>query len=907
MNKILLVFISSLFFTSLFAQNKSDIKGRVIDSSDKKPLELVTIGITDLKDSSFISYSSTTKTGDFYLKNMPVEKPIVLIASMVGYQTLFKVITLSKGEVLDLGIINLNIKSTLLNEVVVSSQRQAIVINKDTIEFRVEAFKVRPNAVVEELLKKLPGVQVDNDGTITVNGKSVSKLTIDGKDFFGSDPRIASKNLDADLLDKIQIYDDRENDPDHLIEDSKVSKIINLKFKKAFKKSIFGKVYAGGGSRDRFESGGLFNMFRDTLQISIIGVGNNLNKTGFSINDLSNLGGFNRSGQDALYNGSVSVGGRSYGGIEKVLSGGFNLNHDYGKKLKTNVLYFYNSSINRDENLYFDQQYLRNDTLFSSNSSNSKHTENKHNISGLIQWKPDTVNTIRYTPTLNFTDYKSLYNSASNRFNNLSILNKGLSETSNNRSRVQFQHAFSYYRGLKKKGESLNITHNLNINPDKSFNFNNFNLTSFTSNINSEVLRRHTSSNNANASANLNVTYRYPFTKKLNGDITIAGRYNLDEHQLLTFDQDLQTNEYDIFLENQSSDLVRRQNTESVKAGLTYTFNKKLSLDIGLAGEWLQIKNKFNLDFGNLNQKYFNLLPSSRLSVGAFSLSYSTVINQPSIYNLQPRTIQASQLYSFTGNPYLKPSRSHNLNYSFNKYYPKEQLNWYLNGNGSLVENSETTFRTLSNEGISSSTPVNRNGKYNFGGGFGMYKRFKKIKDWQISYNPSAYFYQYRDFFSLNQDQGFQSNWMMNLSQRISINWKDKIELNPSYSIRPTIKSYSGVDFETIKNMTHSFDIKYTLRWPKRVYWEGNYAYNYNSQLSTGFQKSAHLLNSSIALQMFKKDRGEIKLSCYDILDQNINVFRFAGTNSITEGQNLKLKRYFLVTYLIKFNKISTQ
>ena len=907
MNKILLVFISSLFFTSLFAQNKSDIKGRVIDSLDKKPLELVTIGITDLKDSSFVSYTSTTKTGDFYLKNMPVEKSIVLIASMVGYQTLFKVITLNKGEVLDLGIINLNIKSTLLNEVVVLSQRQAIVINKDTIEFRVEAFKVRPNAVVEELLKKLPGVQVDNDGTITVNGKSVSKLTIDGKDFFGSDPRIASKNLDADLLDKIQIYDDRENDPDHLIEDSKVSKIINLKFKKAFKKSIFGKVYAGGGSRDRFESGGLFNMFRDTLQISVIGVGNNLNKTGFSNNDLSNLGGFNRSGQDALYNGTVSVGGRSYGGIEKVLSGGFNLNHDYGKKLKTNVLYFYNSSINRDENLSFNQQYLRNDTLFSSNNSNSKRTENKHNISGLIQWKPDTVNTIRYTPTLNFTDNKSLYNSAGNRFNSLSILNKGLSETSTNRSRAQFQHAFSYYRGLKKKGESLNITHNLNINPDKSFNFNNFNLTSFTSNINSEVLRRHTSSNNASASANLNVTYRYPFTKKLNGDITVAGRYNLNDSQLLTFDQDLQTNEYDIFLENQSSDLVRRQNTESVKAGLNYTFNKKASLDIGLAGEWLQIKNKFNLDFGNLNQKYFNLLPSSRLRVGAFSLSYSTVINQPSIYNLQPRTIQASQLYSFTGNPYLKPSRSHNLNYSFNKNYPKEQLNWYLNGNGSLVENSETTFRTLSNEGISSSTPVNRNGKYNFGGGFGMYKQFKKIKDWQINYNPSAYFYQYRDFFSLNQDEGFQSYWTMNLSQRISINWKDKIELNPTYTISPTIKSYSGVDFETIKNITHNFDIKYTLRWPKRVYWEGNYAYNYNSQLSTGFQKSAHLLNSSIALQMFRKDRGEIKLSCYDILDQNINVFRYAGTNSITEGQNLILKRYFLVTYLIKFNKTSTQ
>jgi hypothetical protein len=319
---------------TLYAQNKSGIKGSVTDSASNKPIELVTIGITDFKDSTFVSYTSTTKTGTFLLSSMPSDKPLVVIASHMGYANFIKVVTLKKGETLDLGTIAMKIRSNTLSDVVVSGQRQAIVVNKDTVEFRVEAFKVRPNAVVEELLKKLPGIQIDNDGSIKVGGKAVSKLTIDGKEFFSNDVRIATRNLDAALLDKVQIFDDRENDPDHLIEDANVSKIINLKFKRAFKKSIFGKVYAGGGSRNRFETGGLFNMFRDTLQLSVIAVGNNLNKTGFSSSDLSQLGGFNRSGDNGIYNGTAAVGGNTYGGIEKILSSGFNLNNDYGKKSK---------------------------------------------------------------------------------------------------------------------------------------------------------------------------------------------------------------------------------------------------------------------------------------------------------------------------------------------------------------------------------------------------------------------------------------------------------------------------------------------------------------------------------------------------------------------------------------------
>lgn len=907
MNKFLLTTLLVFYMCALYAQNKSGIKGIVTDSVGNKPMERVTIGITDLKDSTFVSYTSTTKTGSFALSGMPSDKPLVIIASHMGYANFIKVVTLKRGETLDMGNIVMKARSNIMNEVVVAGQRQAIVVNKDTVEFRVEAFKLRPNAVVEELLKKLPGVQVDNDGSIKVGGKAVSKLTIDGKEFFSNDIRIATKNLDAALLDKVQIYDDRENDPDHLVEDAKVSKIINLKFKRAFKKSTFGKVYAGGGSRDRFEAGGLLSTFRDTLQLSIIAVGNNLNRTGFSSNDLSQLGGFDRSGTNGIYNGSASVGGNTYGGIEKILSGGFNLNHDYGKKLKVNLIYFYSNSRVQRSNSSLSQQFLSADTLFSSNNYDAYTITNKHNATGLIRWKPDSTTTINYTPKLSFTGDDNAGTGKANSYNNLAPLTQSFNNVNNSNSRMQFQHSFSYYRSLSKKRESITITQNLNINPDQATNFNYLNLVSQTTAIKSETLDRLTDNANKSTSAGLEVSYRYPLSKKIISNIGVNGRYSYNARRQLTYDKNLPTGKYDVFLNDQSTDLNRNQWTEGFKGGISYQITKRISLDLNIGGEFLQIRNRFNKNVPDMSQNYFNLLPSARLQLFDVSLNYSTSVSQPSIYNIQPITIRTTQLYAFTGNPLLVPSRNHSFTIGFNKYYPKNEFFIYSNGNASFDENSVITKSQISPEGITMNMPVNRDGRSNLNINVGINKRFKTSKMWQIQVNPFINYSQSRSFVILNQNEGYQNNSYISLGQSMSINWNDIVDISPQYFVSPQITSYSGVNFETVKYTSHRASANYTVRWPKRIYWEGNYNYTYNPLASAGFQKNSHLLNLSVALQMLKKDRGELKLSCYDLLDQNINGYRYVGANSITDSQNQILKRYFLLTYLVKFNKTTTK
>lgn len=903
MKNFLLAALLILSFSTVFAQNKSGIKGIVTDSATNKPMEMVTIGITDLKDSTFVSYTSTTKKGEFSLSSMPSEKRLVIIASHTGYANFVKLVTLKRGETLDMGTIIMKTQSKMLGEVVVAGQRQAIKVNKDTVEFAVEAFKVRPNAVVEELLKKLPGVQIDNDGSIKVGGKNVSKITIDGKEFFGSDLRIATKNLDAALLDKVQIFDDREDDPDHLIEDSKVNKIINLKFKRAFKKSIFGKVYAGGGSRNRFESGALFNMFRDTLQVSIIGVGNNLNRTGFSNSDLSQLGGFNRGGESS----TAAVGRGSYGGIEKILSGGFNINNDYGKKLKLNLVYFYSQSQVNRVNSSFGQQFLNADTLLTSNSYSALSTTNKHNVTGLVKWKPDTNTIVTYTPRLSFTGDNNSAEGIADRTNQTGPLTNSTNNTNANSSNMQFLHTFNYYRALKRKKESITIVHHFNISPDESANFNYLNLLSQTAAIKSETLDRLTDNNNRNTWADLSVSYRYPFSKKIIGNMALSSKYSYLARKQLTFDKNLQTGQYSAYLDDQSTDLNRMQWTEGVKGGISYQIAKRVSLDVNLTAEWLQIHNRFNKNAPDGHQNYLNLLPSVKLEVAEFSASYNASVSQPSVYNIQPITIRTTQLYAFTGNPLLVPTRNHSVNLGYNKYFPKSELFIYSYAGASFDENSVITKSQISPEGITVNMPVNRDGQSNLNLNIGLSKRFKTSKNWQIRYNPYVGVYRSRTFVILNQNEGYQNNTSFSLGQFFTVNWKDKIEVTPQYFITPQVTSYSRLNFESIKFTTHRVGTNYTVRWPKRIYWEGNYNYNYNPLAGAGFQKSSHLLNLSVALQMLKKDRGELKLSCYDLLDQNISTYRYAGANSITDSQNQILKRYFLLTYMIKFNKTTTK
>ncbi|RVT97197.1 TonB-dependent receptor [Mucilaginibacter limnophilus] len=906
MSKILL-FMLLLVSIASQAQKHASIAGRVLDSLENEPLEFATVAVVNLQDSSIQTYTVTDKNGMFKLHRLPTGNQLKIVITYIGHNNFRKTINLFAGQELNLGRIYLS--SKLLNEVVIKADSPPVVIRKDTIEFSAEAFKTRPNAVVEELLKKLPGTQVDRDGNITVNGKSVRKMTVDGKDFFGNDPRVASRNLDADLIDKVQVYDDREFDPDHLIEASKVNKIINLKLKKAVKKSVFGKVYSGLGSRDRFESGGLINMFRDTLQVSVIGLTNNLNRFAFSQNDLYTMGGFDRSGGNPLYDGTLSVGGGSRG-IERVISSGFNINNDYGQKLKMNLMYFYGNTQNTNEIAIRTQQFLNDTTLLITSANRNVQTQNKHNLSGTIKWVPDTVNNFQYSPRLVITRNNSKSDNRGKRSNNLVLmLNESTNMNSENNTQNEFQHSFNYYRKLKKKGQTINISHSLNISPYSNQQYNNNILMLYNGmpqgdTVTTDLFIKRVT---RNGSGNVDINYRYPFNKKLTGSINLKGNYDRLEETVLAYNKSAETGAYDELIETQSNQLKRNAWSRRINPGITYQFTKNLSVVFNLSALWQNIHNEFKNNIADVNQEFFNILPSVKVSGRDFSVSYDVSINQPNISDLQPVSIVYNPLYTFTGNPLLQPTRYHTANaqYFVYKYQSQISVNAYFNG--TIEENAIVRKRIIDPKGAETATPINTNGQYKAQLGMAFGKRFKKTKNWQINLQIGLNTNFDRSFFLLNLDRGWQDRYFGGLNQRLSINWKDKVDLNSSYNFIQSLTKYKNAGYNNVNTANHNFNTALRFYFPKKVIWECDYSYSYNSQLAAGFRKSNNLLSAAVSVQMLKKDRGQLKLSVYDLLDQNISAYRYASGNSISDVQNTILKQYFLLTFQFKFNKTTTK
>jgi hypothetical protein len=887
-----------------YSQNRATVKGKVADSASRAPMEFATVAVLNLQDTtnSLVAYMVTDKTGSFALHNLPAGVPLKVLITFVSYRPFRKFMTLAKAETVDIGTVSM--AQNLLNEVTITGERPPIVIKKDTIEFNAEAFKTRPNAVVEDLLKKLPGIEVANDGTITAGDKKVSKILVDGREFFASDPRIASKNLDADMIDKVQLYDDRENDPDHLIPESKVEKIINLKFKKKLKKAIFGKVYAGGGTEDRYNTGGLFNMFRDTLQVSLIGQGNNLNDTGFSFNDLYQYGGLNRSGGSFSAIGGGGFGFGASNGIQKELSAGANINTDYGRKLKLNLAYYYARTHSEYNNLTTRQQFLNNTDIVNSTTTNRVRSSNKHNITANMRMQPDYATQITYNPRLSFSDDRSdSYDMGSTSIDFVSLLNQSSNAGNSTGNTLSFEHTFGYNRQLKKQGSSINITQNLTINPSDGINYTSNNLTSYVSTFPSYALNRQGNTNNRNTNANLGVSYRYPLSKKLTGDIGFASSYSHNVNNSATYDLDPVNGYYDSFLQILSGNLTRNLEAESIAPGITYNFKKGMSLVTSLNTQFFKVNNQFDRGLPDIDQNYVSILPSARLTIKSVSIDYSQSFQLPNIGDIIPYSVVFSPLYAVTGNPGLKPTKRDNFGFSYNNSNRERQTSLNLSVGAGIEQNTIFRTRTLDAVGAETSMPINRDGKYSLSSRVSFNKTFKKNKGLRTSLYSTLNVNRAHNFFELNHQDGYQDQYLISLNETLSLNWKDIVTLDTHYGFSGNMSTYSGINFKNVNYATHNVDSHFNIFWPKRIDIEGNYTYTYNSTVPSGYQKSSNLLSVSVARAFLKKDRGEIKLSCYDILNQAIGSNRSVYENNITDTQSQILSRYFMLSLQWRFNK----
>ena len=370
MKKILTLIIGITCLSAIaIAQTAGSLKGKLVDTSAKQPLTEATVSVIDTKDSALVSYTLSDKKGLFEIKDLEPGEYRVLI-SFKGYQTWRKNFSIAADKkIVDLGEIKMEKDYQVLGEVIVTDDAP-IKIKQDTIEFKADAFKTKPNATVEDLLKKVPGMQVDKDGTVKAQGEQVQKVYVDGKEFFGNDPKLATKNLTADMVESVQVFDDMSDQAKFTkIDDGSKQKAVNIKLKKEKKKGFFGKALVGGGTDDRFETNLTFNHFNGDKQFSVLANANNLNKQGFSFSDIvTAMGGFqNMGGGGGGGGGGMQMsntrgrgggfggmfGGSSSGGITRSISTGLNYNNYVGKKLEDRSQLFLFKHTDKSAERYF--------------------------------------------------------------------------------------------------------------------------------------------------------------------------------------------------------------------------------------------------------------------------------------------------------------------------------------------------------------------------------------------------------------------------------------------------------------------------------------------------------------------------------------------------------------------------
>ncbi len=876
---------------------------------------LATVSIYTSSDTSLITYRLSDKDGIFKIPGLPFNTPLRAIITYSGYEVLRKEFSLSPADNhLNLDTLWMTPNATSLDEVLVVAERPPMTVRKDTIEFNATAFKTLPNALVEDLLKKLPGVQVDRDGNIMVNGKRVNRIMVDGKSFFGDDPKMASRNLPSNVIDKIQVTDDKEemlrNGDDN---PNNVGKVINLTFKKGVKKGLFGKAYAGGGTHDRYEAGAIANIFRDTLQASILAYSNNLNRPGFSFSELMQTGGIKRSSdvtgsrsvsinRDAAGGTGIRVNGVHFGGITEyggvsTSSGlGVNLNHSPNVRKSIFGQYFYgNVKVDADRDGYTE---LNNTDTVVRRSEKTKQDVliNAHNAGLGAKFKPDSVTSIiagiNYMVGRTLDDNATQVNSLHSKWGTLS---DGRVDINENNLTQNYSHNINFNKlSNKKAGRRFNLNHDFNWQVKDNSTLTQSQINFKYPDVIDSTLHQQRKEKISTLSGSIFGNYSEPFTKHLAARVDARYAYERLNNAITSFDV-----KRGIYTKNNAlSDTFHRiSNTTSASAGLEYKY-KKLTVTPRLRYQWQHFENTLASLPSSLQQDLKTLLPELSIVYGKLNVNYNKQVVLPDYQYLIPVFDNRNPYIINQGNPNLRPAIKHTLALRMNTYDTKLSLNVWGWVEGELSSRDVIQNITQQGNGIQVIEPINANKGKNLRGNAGVNKQNKFSQNFTMQSNIGFY-YEYRENdFSYNNYLSRQFNNALNLWGGFGLNWNDVFELNNEaiYTLQKVRNTNTQI-FKSYKANTYEISSEQILRWPKHIIFENKVTYVRNNEFVSAALREYVRWDCGINFTMFKNEAAVMRLSAFDILrkmnNTEINIFQ----NAFTYRKSTVIGNYYMATF----------
>ncbi|MCZ4224418.1 outer membrane beta-barrel protein [Pedobacter rhodius] len=905
---IFLVLIFCGYFAQ--AQNTGAVNGRVINAKDKKPVDYATIAVKSLKDSSVVASGQSNPDGTFSFKNIPAGN-YRIIAAFLGLKTTSKNVTVAKAAV-NVGDISMADDGLDLNTVNVTGQVPTVVVKKDTLEYDAKSVKVRENAVVEDVLKKLPGVEVAKDGSIKAGGETVTKVKVDGKEFFGSDPLLATKNLPADMVDKIQVIDELSEQAQFTgIDDGTRNKILNITTKAGMKKGYFGNSTVGYGTNDRYDASLNVNKFDNDQQFSFIGQFNNVNK--------QNFGGGNGQGNGFGGGGNGGRGGgggtsAAGGGITTTNAAGLNFGDTYKDGTQIQGSYFFNKSSVFNEQTSNTQTLLGNTSQNVNNYLNSNSDKTNHRLNFMIDTKLDSSTSIKIQPNIAYTENSGL---SLNNYVRNNVIATGTSNTignqnyTTNNSTPVINNNILVRKKFKRRGRTLSLNVNTAINDSNSDNINYILENSTINGVNSQKLTNQLNDlNTHNITNTTRVVYTEPLSKTTslelnyqNGINNSTSDRNVLNFNTLTGNFDIVDNTYSNHYENQ---------TLTNAGGLSYTVNqKKYNWNIGVAAQQTHRENT-NLTTGVVfTQNFVNLTPSAQFRYNfsnskRLNINYRGTTQQPTIDQIQPIPDNTNTQSVIIGNPNLKPAFNNTLSVRYNNFaFAKMRffavfLNLTQTFNAFASSQSAITNPADINYGKIASQYINVDGNYS--GNANIILGQPIIPNNKLNLNASLNGTYSKGTNVTSGLENITNNWSLTNTYKFVTNL-DKLDLTAGVSGSITRATYSATPNSNTRFYTvnPSFDISYLF--PGNIRLAVDLDYVSNTGRGADYNTQYTLVNSYISRQFFK-NRGTFKIAVNDALNQNQGISRTATANTITDLNYNVLKRYYMFSFTYSLTRI---
>lgn len=909
--KVRLLFLILFFPAVLFGQ-KFNLRGTLTDTLSN-PLPSATVMLLNANDSSLASFGISDVRGSFELKSVARGNYLFKV-SFIGYRTYTKPVLLNADS--DLGTVKLKPQITQLEEVVVQAEKAPVSVRHDTIEFNASSFKTKSNATVEDLLKKLPGVDVESDGTVRAQGEQVQRVTVNGKEFFGRDPALATRNLPADAVDKVQVFDKKSDQSQFTgIDDGQREKTINLELKPEKRNGAFGNMMAGAGTNNRFQARANINRFSKDKQLSFLGMGNNVNEQGFSVSDYMNFSGNSSSmaggGQvriqlsDNNNNGvPMNFGGRQ-NGILTNYAAGLNFNNVLGKKTEINGSYFYN---HLDQNI--DQSvervnYIPEGSYNYNGFSRQRNNNENHRLNFTLEHKIDSSNSLRFTTNASTSNTRLATLSESQTFtpggelqntsatNNL-VDGEGYNVTSN----LLYRHRF------RKKGRSFSLNTNLVLSQNESTGQltaeNNF----FETGEKTDVIQENNQKSD-NQTLATNFSYIEPLGGRRYLEATYSFRTNQNQVNRMVYDVDSGDRTLNTTLSNDYN-----SNYVYNRPGVNLRVNRsKYNVSMGVAWQQTSIHGLLVSRDINIDRTFSNVLPVARLNYDFSNLrhlriEYETSMQEPSIQQLQPVIDNTTnQINQSVGNPNLQPGYSHNLNANFNIFDPSKGVNLFAMVRGTYTNNAISSSQTINEDLTTLTMPVNvRNTnsiRTNIQFGFPWRKIFSRF-----NVGPTAS--QNNNRVVLNDVEVATRSTTVGGSARYNFTYKEWFTLDLSANLSSQSTQYGAGSTSNMRdqkylNKTYTAETNITILKNFQLNGEFNY-YVYNSK-TTGFSQSIPLLNVSVSRFLLKAQAGELKLGVVNALDQSLSVSQSSSINYLEQTRYNNLGRYYMISFTYALNK----